>query len=179
MRFEATEVEGCFVIEPAPRGDYRGFFSRIFDADEFRKNGLADRFVQFNKAGTLRGLHYHQVAPAGEEKLVRCVAGAIFDVVVDLREHSPTFGRWAGVEISSENRRLLYAPKGCAHGFMTLAPETELIYFASAPYSGDNERVLRWNDPRFSIRWPREPAVLSDKDRDARDYEPASHASGY
>jgi dTDP-4-dehydrorhamnose 3,5-epimerase len=183
VKFEATEVKGCFIVEPEPHGDQRGFFARIFDAAVFRDNGLASSFVQFNnslsaEAGTLRGLHY-QIAPAGEEKLVRCVAGAVFDVVVDLRQHSPTFGLWTGVEISTENRRLLYAPKGCAHGFLTLSPATELIYFASAPYSAAHERGLRWNDPRFSIRWPTEPAILSDKDRDARDYDPGWHASGY
>jgi len=183
VKFEATEVEGCYVIEPEPRGDQRGFFARIFDADAFRQNGLADRFVQVNnsmslEAGTLRGMHY-QIAPSGEDKLVRCVGGAVFDVVVDLRERSPTFGRWTGVELSSENRRLLYAPKGCAHGFMTLAPSTELIYFASAPHSAGDERVLRWDDPKFSICWPRAPTVLSDKDRGARNYDPPRHASGY
>jgi dTDP-4-dehydrorhamnose 3,5-epimerase len=183
VRLEATEIEGCHIVEPEPHGDHRGFFARIFEAEAFRQNGLADHFVQFNnslslEAGTLRGLHY-QIAPSGEDKLVRCVGGAVFDVVVDLRERSPSFGRWTAVEISSENRRLLYAPKGCAHGFMTLAPKTELIYFASAPYSAADERVLRWNDPKFSICWPREPTVLSDKDRGGRDYDPPWHASGY
>ena len=183
MNFHQTDVQGCFVVEPAPRGDHRGFFSRVFDADVFRERGLADRFVQFNnslstEAGTLRGLH-HQRAPSGEDKLVRCTAGAVFDVVLDLREGSPSFGRWAGAEITAENRRLMYAPKGCAHGFLTLEPATELVYFASTPYAGPDERIVRWNDPRFSIAWPRDPVVLSDKDRDAPDFDPTLHTSGY
>jgi len=183
VRFHPTEVEGCFVVEPAPRGDDRGFFARIFDAESFREKGLADQFVQFNnslsaKAGTLRGLHY-QIAPSGEDKLVRCTAGAVYDVVLDLRDASPTFGRWAGAEITAENRRLMYAPKGCAHGFLTLVDDTELVYFASTPYAGPDERIVRWDDPRFAVRWPRAPAILSDKDRDARDYDPTLHASGY
>ena len=183
MKFHPTEVDGCFLIEPTPRGDHRGFFARIFDSEGFREHGLADRFVQFNNSlsrdsGTLRGLHY-QVSPAGEDKLVRCIAGAVFDVVVDLRQDSPSFGRWTGAEITAENRHLLYAPKGCAHGFLTLAADTELIYFASSPYAAGDERILRWNDPAFAIDWPHEPAVLSDKDRDAPDYKAATHASGY
>ena len=183
MKFEPTAVEGCYVIEPEPRGDERGFFARIFDSEAFRAKGLPDRFVQFNNSlsvetGTLRGLHY-QVAPSGEGKLVRCIAGAIFDVAVDLRKDSPTFGKWAGAEISADNRRLFYAPVGCAHGFMTLAPNTEVVYFASAPYAGADERGVRWDDPKFGVRWPITPSVLSDKHRNARDYDPVLHSSGY
>jgi len=183
MEFHPTDVVGCYVVEPSRRADERGFFARIFDSATFLEKGLENSFVQVNnslsvEAGTLRGLHY-QVAPSGESKLVRCIAGAIFDVVVDLRVGSPTFGKWAGAEISAENRRLFYAPKGCAHGFMTLAGDTEVVYFASAPYSGGDERILLWNDPRFSIVWPRLPSVLSDKDRNAAGYDPSCHASGY
>lgn len=183
MNFHDTEVEDCYVVEPAPISDDRGFLSRIFDAETFAAKGLADRFVQFNNsasatAGTLRGLHY-QVAPSGEDKLVRCTAGAVFDVVLDLRDGSPTFSRWAATELSASNRRLMYSPKGCAHGFLTLVDDSELVYFASAPYAREDERIVRWNDPQFAIRWPRAPAVLSDKDRNARDYDPAVHRSGY
>jgi len=96
-----------------------------------------------------------------------------------LREGSSSFGRWAGAEITAENRRLMYAPKGCAHGFLTLVDDTELVYFASTPYAGPDERIIRWDDPRFGVHWPRAPAILSDKDRDARDYDPTLHASGY
>lgn len=182
MNFQGTNVAGCFVVEAAPRVDERGFFARIFDDQEFLQRGLAGHFSQFNnslsrQAGTLRGLHF-QVAPHGEDKLVRCTRGAVFDVAVDVRPQSPTFGAWAGAELTAENRRMIYAPKGCAHGFLTLVDDTELIYFASAPYAGAAERVVRWNDPRFAIAWPRAPTVLSDKDRDAPDYADARHAPG-
>jgi len=183
VKFHPTGIEGCFVVEPTPRGDHRGFFARVFDETLFRDQGLAHRFVQVNnslsvEAGTLRGLHY-QVAPSGEDKLVRCVGGAVFDVVLDLRSESATFGCWAAAELTAENRRLMYAPKGCAHGFLTLEPNSELIYFASSAYVGADERIVRWDDKRFDIRWPRPPAVLSNKDREAPDYDPASHLSGY
>ena len=183
MRFEPTDVIGCFVVEPTSRGDHRGFFARMFDAEAFRDQGLAERFVQVNnsmssEAGTLRGLHM-QVSPAGEDKLLRCIAGTVFDVVLDLRAGSASFGRWAAAEISAENRQLMYAPKGCAHGFMTLVPRSEVIYLTSAPYSGEHERIVRWNDPSFAIRWPREPAVLSAKDQAAPDFDPVRQASGY
>lgn len=179
----ATPVDGCFVIEPDRRGDARGFFSRVFDAATFADAGLAANFVQVNnslssEAGTLRGLHY-QVAPHGEVKLLRCIAGSIFDVVLDLRDGSPTFGKWAGAELSATNRRLMYVPRGCAHGFLTLAPDSEVIYFADTPYAGGYERIVRWDDPRFAIEWPRRPAVLSDKDRTAPDFDSIWHASGY
>lgn len=179
MNFQTTSVEGCFLIEPTPRGDHRGFFARIFDAEIFRDRGLANQFVQFNnslsvESGTLRGLHY-QRPPSSEDKLVRCIAGSVFDVVLDMRKNSPTFGLWAGEKISASNRRMMLAPKGCAHGFMTLEANTELVYFASAPYAAPEERIIRWDDPKFAIRWPRAPTVLSDKDRDAPDYDPTWH----
>jgi dTDP-4-dehydrorhamnose 3,5-epimerase len=178
-----TPVDGCFVIEPDRRGDARGFFSRLFDATTFAEAGLVAHFVQVNnslssEAGTLRGLHY-QVAPHGEVKLLRCIAGRIFDVVLDLRDGSPTVGKWAGAELSADNRRLMYVPRGCAHGFLTLDPDSEVIYFADTPYAGGHERIVRWDDPRFAIAWPGRPAVLSDKDRSAPDYDPTWHASGY
>jgi dTDP-4-dehydrorhamnose 3,5-epimerase len=126
----------------------------------------------------LRGLHY-QAAPEGEDKLVRCVSGAIFDVVLDLRASSPTFGEWVGRELSAQKMSLMYVPKGCAHGFITLLPETELIYLASASYAGTQERIIRWNDPKFRIDWPMRPAVLSEKDAAAPDYGHDTHLSGY
>jgi len=183
MRLTGTPVEGCFIVDPEPRGDDRGFFARIFDEETFRDAGLATHFPQFNnslsrQAGTLRGLHF-QVAPHGEDKLVRCVGGAIYDVVVDLRRASSSFGRWTGAQLTAENRRMMYAPKGCAHGFLTLADDTELIYFASATYSPAAERVVRWNDPTFAIAWPRAPSLMSDKDRNAPDHDAAAQDSGY
>jgi dTDP-4-dehydrorhamnose 3,5-epimerase len=183
MQYEPTTVDGAFVVSLEPRGDERGFFARIFCAEEFAGRGLESCFVQINNsvsthARTLRGLHY-QIAPAGEAKLVRCIAGRAFDVVVDMRSGSRSFGRWAGAELTAENRRMMYVPKGCAHGFLTLADNTEMLYLASAPYAGAYERVLRWNDPVIGIDWPAIPTVLSDKDRDAPDFSRTTHDSGY
>lgn len=170
MKFTSTTVEGAFVVEPEPCEDARGLFARLWDQEEFRARGLAADFVQCNdsfshKRGTLRGLHY-QAAPHGEVKLMRCVRGAIFDVALDVRAGSATFGRWVGLELSAENRRMLYVPAGCAHGYLTLADETEVIYPVSAAYHPECERGVRWNDPRFAIAWPEVGALsLSDKDQ--------------
>jgi dTDP-4-dehydrorhamnose 3,5-epimerase len=183
MKYQPTDVAGAFVVSLEPRGDERGFFSRVFCADEFAKAGLEAAVAQINtsasaSAGTLRGMHY-QTAPHGEAKLVKCIKGAVFDVVLDLRKGSPTFGRWAGETLSAENRLMMYAPKGCAHGFLTLEDGAEMLYTASTPYHGASERIVRWNDPRFAIAWPRSPAVLSEKDDAAGDYDPAWHDPGY
>jgi dTDP-4-dehydrorhamnose 3,5-epimerase len=183
VKVSATPLAGVFEIELEPRGDDRGFFGRVFCREELAQHGLEPDIVQINTSysadeGTLRGLHY-QVAPHGETKLVRCIRGEIFDVALDLREGSPTFGRWFGTHLSAENRKMLYVPRGFAHGFLTLAPETEIIYFVSATYQAAAERVVRWNDPAFAITWPTEPRVLSDKDRNATDFDPDSHGSGY
>ncbi|MCW6507714.1 dTDP-4-dehydrorhamnose 3,5-epimerase [Lichenifustis flavocetrariae] len=183
MQYRPTAVDGAFVVSLEPRGDERGFFARVFCAEEFGRHGLEASISQINtsasaKAGTLRGLHY-QIAPHGEVKLVKCIRGAAFDVVVDLREGSPTFGQWAGETLSADNRLMMYVPKGCAHGFLTLEDDTEMLYPATAPYHGPSERILRWNDPRFAVEWPRQPSVLSDKDAGAVDYDPARHRPGY
>src|SRR5690242_16062137 len=132
MQYEPTEVDGAFVVSLQPRGDERGFFARFFCSEEFAGQGLESRFVQINNsvstyARTLRGMHY-QIAPAGEAKLVRCIAGRAFDVIVDMRPGSRSFGRWAGAELTAENRRMMYVPKGCAHGFLTLDDNTEMLY---------------------------------------------------
>ncbi len=183
MNYQETSVPGCYIVSLQQRGDERGFFSRLFCAKEFAEHGLEGSIAQINNsvstfAGTLRGMHY-QVAPAGEVKLVRCIRGAIFDVVLDLRKDSPTFGRWHAETLTASNRLMMYVPKGCAHGFLTLEDDTEILYPVTAPYVGSAERIVRWNDAKFGIRWPREPAVLSDKDRDAPSYDPDKHASGY
>jgi dTDP-4-dehydrorhamnose 3,5-epimerase len=183
MRCDPTPVDGAFLISLEPRGDERGFFARLFCADEFASHSLEPSFVQVNNslskhAHTLRGLHY-QVAPAGEVKLVRCIRGRAFDVVADMRRTSETFSRWFGAELSAENRKMMYVPKGCAHGFLTLEDDTELLYLASARYDGARERVLRWNDPLVGIEWPAAPAVLSDKDGNAPCFSPETHYSGY
>lgn len=179
MKFESTGVDGAYVIAPEPREDERGYFARVFCVREFEAQGLETIVKQVNNsnsryAGTLRGMHY-QLPPHEEVKVVRCVRGALWDVVLDLRPASPTFGRWYGAELTAENRRLMYVPRGCAHGFITLVDETESIYLVSEFYSPERERGIRWDDPRFAIEWPRPPVVLSEKDRAHRDFDPAWH----
>jgi len=183
MQFRATKIANVFVIELDVQRDDRGFFGRGFCRDEFERQGLATTVVQINNslsrsAGTLRGLHY-QVAPMGEAKLVRCIRGSAYDVAVDLREGSTTFGQWFGTKLTAENRCMMYVPEGCAHGFLTLADDTEMLYLTSAPYSAPHERIVRWNDSRFAITWPRVPTIMSEKDKSAKDFSPENHASGY
>lgn len=179
MKFTPLPLAGAYLIDLEKRGDERGFFARFFCEAEFAKQGLATRFVQINtsltgKQGTLRGMHY-QLPPAAEVKVVRCVRGALYDVILDLRPHSPTFGRSAGAELSADNRTMMYVPEGFAHGFVTLQPDTEAIYLVSATYSPESERGIRFDDPKFAIRWPVVPTELSDKDRQWPDYDPAFH----
>jgi dTDP-4-dehydrorhamnose 3,5-epimerase len=178
MIFQETPVHGVYVIEPEKREDHRGYFARLFSADEFAGRGLETRYVQANtslsrRRGTLRGLHY-QFGEAAEVKLVRCTAGVLFDVALDLRPDSPSFGRSFGIEL--EGCRMLYVPRGCAHGFITLAPGSEAHYLVSTPYSPTHERTIRYDDPRFAVAWPRMPAEISDKDAHAPDFDPARHA---
>ncbi len=179
MIFTETPLRGAFLIDLERRGDDRGFFARAFCEREFGEKNLVTHFVQVNNSqsaqkGTLRGMHY-QLAPRAETKLVRCIRGALHDVILDLRKDSPTFGRSFGADLSAENRRMMYVPKGFAHGFVTLADDTEAFYFVDEVYAPEQERGVRWNDPRFGIVWPVAPAVLSDKDRTHRDFDPAWH----
>ncbi|HEX8243788.1 MAG TPA: dTDP-4-dehydrorhamnose 3,5-epimerase, partial [Longimicrobium sp.] len=158
MIFTATELAGAWIVDPERLEDERGFFARTFDAGEFARRGLRSAFpqcsVSFNaRAGTLRGMHF-QAEPHAEAKLVRCTAGAVYDVIVDLRPESPTRLRWIGVELSAANRRALYVPEGCAHGFQTLADASEVFYQISVPYAAESARGVRWNDPAFGITWP-------------------------
>jgi dTDP-4-dehydrorhamnose 3,5-epimerase len=158
MKFVELALAGAFVIEPAPNEDERGFFARTFSAEEFAARGLkptiAQCSVSFNRRrGTLRGLHY-QAAPHQEAKLVRCTTGAVFDVIVDLRPKSSTFKRWVGVELSAENHHMIYIPEGFAHGFQTLADNTEVFYQISTAYMPEAARGIRWDDPELAIRWP-------------------------
>jgi dTDP-4-dehydrorhamnose 3,5-epimerase len=157
MIFTETKLRGAFVIEPQRFEDERGFFAPSFSEREFATHGLASRFVENNisfnrRKGTLRGLHY-QAAPHGQAKLVRCTRGAIYDVAVDLRRDSPTFRQWVGVELSEHNRLMFYLPGDFAHGFQTLADETEVFYQVSDFYHPESNRGLRWNDPAFQIEW--------------------------
>jgi dTDP-4-dehydrorhamnose 3,5-epimerase len=158
MRFLSTALPGVLVVEPELRPDERGFFARTWCAEEFRAAGLVVDWVQCNvsfnrRISTLRGMHW-QAAPHEEVKLVSCTMGAAFDVVLDMRAESPTFGKWVSIEITAENHRAVYIPGGCAHGFQTLADATELFYHMSAMYYPDAARGVRWDDPAFGIVWP-------------------------
>jgi dTDP-4-dehydrorhamnose 3,5-epimerase len=177
--FNETSLRGAYTIDLEKHGDDRGFFARFFCVEEFRRMELDGNIIQINNSlsatrGTLRGMHY-QLAPKAETKIVRCIKGALFDVILDLRPGSDTFGKWFGAELTAENRRMMYVPKDFAHGFMTLQDDTEALYLVTEFYAPDLERGVRWNDPRFQIEWPFEPVVLSDKDRDQRDFDPAYH----
>jgi dTDP-4-dehydrorhamnose 3,5-epimerase len=169
MLFTPTRVRDAWLIEPQPSADERGLFARTWCAREFAARGLDTRLAQcavsFNtRAGTLRGIHY-QAAPHEEVKLVRCTAGSIFDVVVDLREGSPTFGMWAAAELSATNRRMFYVPAGCGHGYLTLEDGAEVFYQISTEYSPESARGVRWDDPAFAIDWPLPVRVISARDR--------------
>ena len=179
MIFNETPLKGAFVIDLEKRGDDRGFFARAFCEKEFGTHQLVTKFVQVNNSlsaqrGTLRGMHY-QFGAKAETKLVRCIRGALLDVILDLRKDSPTFGQSYSAELTAENRRMMYVPKGFGHGFITLADNTEAFYFVDEFYAPEAERGVRWNDPKFAIKWPMEPVVLSDKDRSHRDFDPKWH----
>jgi dTDP-4-dehydrorhamnose 3,5-epimerase len=168
MTFTETNVPGAYLIVPTPRGDHRGWFMRTFDRDLFRAQGLCGNWVQLNHSltahtGSIRGMHY-QKPPAAEVKLVRCVAGRVFDVLIDLRPDSPTYLRWFGTELSAQNQQMLYIPEGCAHGFQTLTPNAELVYCHSTAYSPDHEAGVRYNDPTININWPLPVADISARD---------------
>ncbi len=184
MTFEESPLEGCLVMTPTLMEDDRGFFSRLFDQDILsEKLGAPFTVRQINnslshKKGTWRGLHY-QAAPKGEVKYLRCVRGAVLDVVVDLREGSPTYLHSFCVELTAENRKVIVVPKGFAHGFLSLEDNSEVIYAIDETYSRDHERIIRWNDPAVSLGLPFEPIVISEKDRGAADFNKETHASGY
>ena len=179
MIFTATPISGTYLIDLEKRSDDRGFFARTFCESEFVAHGLVNRFVQVNNSfsaqkGTLRGMHY-QLAPKAETKLVRCIQGALYDLILDLRHRSPTFGHSFGAELTAENRRMMYVPKGFAHGFITLTDDTEAFYFVDEFYASECERGIRWNDPQFNLSWPIAPVVLSDKDANQRNFDPTWH----
>lgn len=168
MRFEQTELPDAYIIELEKIEDERGFFARAWDEKEFAQAGLETRVVQCNNSlsrhkGTLRGMHF-QKSPYEEVKLIRCIRGAIYDVIVDLRADSSTYRSWVGVELSDDNRRSLYVPKGFAHGFQTLTDDAETFYMVSEFYTPEAEGGIRWDDPAIGIEWPMEPTQISDKD---------------
>jgi dTDP-4-dehydrorhamnose 3,5-epimerase len=169
MRFTPLPIQGAFLIEPEPLADARGLFARVWCEEEFGRHGIGHRPVQANvgwnpRRGTLRGMHY-QTAPSLEAKLIRCTRGRVWDVLVDLRPDSPNFRQWHGEELSADNRRMLFIPPLCAHGYLTLADETELWYHASTAYDPASACGVRHDDPALAIRWPEAVSVISDRDR--------------
>ncbi|MEA2617196.1 MAG: dTDP-4-dehydrorhamnose 3,5-epimerase [Chloroflexota bacterium] len=182
MIFHDTAVDGCVIIDVEPQDDDRGLFARTFDAADFERRGLHTTFVHcsvsYNRqAGTLRGLHF-QAPPHEEVKLIRCVRGRVFDVVLDARPESSTYARWVAVELDQDNRRSVYVPTGCAHGFVTLADGSELTYSISMAYVEGAVRGVRWNDADLAIPWPIQPVIISARDRTwppLRELAPARH----
>jgi dTDP-4-dehydrorhamnose 3,5-epimerase len=169
VRFLTTPLGGVYLVDVEKIEDERGFFARSFCQNEFKALGLDSSIAQCNmsfnrKRGTLRGLHY-QASPHEESKLVRCSSGAIWDVIADLRSNSPTFGKWFSVELSASNRRALYVPSGFAHGFQTLADNSEVLYQMSTLYNSDSGRGIKWNDPYLSISWPLDVSAISPRDQ--------------
>lgn len=179
MIFVETPLAGTFVIRPEAVTDDRGAFARTFCRDEFSARGLDSRVAQCSasfsaRAGTLRGMHY-QAAPHGEAKLVRCTRGSIYDVAVDLRPDSGSYGRWFAAILSADNRDALFIPSGCAHGFQTLSDESEILYQMSTPYVPNAGRGVRWDDPAFGVEWPPSPAgglTISERDATYPDFAP-------
>jgi len=180
MRFTPLALEGAHLIEPEPIEDHRGFFARVWCEEEFLERGLNATLAQCNlsfnpRKGTLRGMHY-QAAPHAEVKLVRCTMGAAYDVIIDLRREAPTHGQWVAVELTAENRRMVYVPEGFAHGFQTLENNTELFYQISALYHPESARGVRWDDPAFAIEWPAvEHRILSTRDANYEAYSCRGH----
>ncbi|MDX1584829.1 MAG: dTDP-4-dehydrorhamnose 3,5-epimerase [Thermoanaerobaculia bacterium] len=166
MNVIETDLPGVLILEPRVFEDERGFFMETYNSGRFREHGLPETFVQDNHSRSarrvLRGLHYQLPNPQG--KLVRVVSGTIFDVAVDIRRSSSTFGRWFGTELSEKNRRQLWVPEGFAHGFCATSETADVIYKCTALYDGPNDRAIRWNDPKIGIEWPVEEPLLSDKD---------------
>ena len=177
MDFASTPIPGVYVVTPDIFEDERGLFARAWMPDEFAARGLETRIAQGSLAvtrrkGTIRGMHF-QAAPFEEAKVVRVIRGAVFDVAIDLRPDSPTFRQWTGCELTAENRKMMYVPPGCAHGYQTLADDTEVFYFVSAAYSPPHQRGVRWNDPAFGVQWPLgQPTSIHDRDATYTDFVP-------
>ena len=174
MKFEPTAIPGVWLIDIEPHGDERGFFARTWCCEEAVAHGLNPDCVQCSissnrQRGTLRGMHW-QAAPAEEAKWIRCIRGSAWDVALDLRQESPAYGTWVGVELSAENRRMIYIPEGVAHGFQTLEDDTELLYQMSENYVPKLARGARWNDPAFRIDWPIQNPILSETDSAREDF---------
>jgi len=169
MKFHETKIKGVYIIELEPIQDKRGFFVRSFCQNEFAHHRIKIKILQINQSltknkGTIRGMHF-QIEPKAEDKIVQCFEGAIYDVVIDLRKDSPTYGQWVAEELNEDNKKMFFIPKGCAHGFQTLTDNCELLYFMSEFYSPEHSSGIRWNDPFFNIPWPIKNPLLSDKDK--------------
>ena len=169
MQFTPSRISGAWVIDIEPIHDQRGFFAMTWLPEELRKHGIDPAVAQCNlafnhKRGTLRGLHF-QTPPHAQAKIVRATRGALLDVIVDLRPDSPTLRQWELFELTADNRRMLYIPAGLAHGYLTLTDDAEMFYQASSAWAPQSEAGVRWNDPAFGIKWPFEPAVISERDR--------------
>ena len=175
MIFTETRLNGAFIVELERLEDERGFFALAWSQKEFAQRGLESRLAECNvslnkKKGTLRGMHY-QMDPNGQVKTVRCTMGSLYDVIIDLRPQSPTFKQWLSVELTDENRLMLYIPKGFAHGFQTLEDETEVFYQMSSPYVAESAKGVRWDDPAFGIEWPdSRQIVINQRDRMYADF---------
>lgn len=181
MKFTAAPLAGAFVVSQEPREDDRGFFARAFCAREFEAAGLESRFVQANntlttRKGTVRGFHY-QLPPSAEVKLVRCIRGAVHDVIVDIRPDSATFLKSFGADLTADNRHMMYVPRGFAHGFVALTDDAELNYMVSAFYDPQQERGLRFNDPALGVQWPLAMRDISAKDGSWPDFDPVFHGT--
>ncbi|WP_339788633.1 dTDP-4-dehydrorhamnose 3,5-epimerase [Paenibacillus sp. FSL R7-0313] len=169
MKVTALKLEGAKILEPKVHGDHRGFFMESYNDQIMKDNGVNYSFIQDNQSlsvetGVIRGLHY-QLNPKAQTKLIRVLSGVIYDVIVDVRKSSPTFGQWVGVILSEHNQRQLLVPKGFAHGFCTLVPNTQVLYKVDEYYSPENDRGILWNDPSLGIDWPTSNPILSDKDQ--------------
>lgn len=169
MKVTPLQLQGASILEPVVHGDNRGFFMESFNEEVMHKLGVNYNFIQDNQSlsadvGVLRGLHY-QLNPKAQTKLIRVLSGVIYDVIVDIRRNSPTFGQWVGVILSEYNQRQLLVPKGFAHGFCTLVPNTQVLYKVDEYYSPENDRGILWNDPALGIDWPTSSPILSDKDQ--------------
>jgi len=169
MIFSQTPLAGSYTVDLTPFSDSRGWFARTYCKNEFQQIGHTKEWLQINHSftvqqGALRGMHY-QLPPFAEIKMVRCIAGAVYDVIVDLRNGSPTFLKWFGTELSAKNKKMLYIPEGFAHGFQTLAPDSELIYHHTELYTPGAEAGVRYDDPLVGINWPEKPTDISDRDK--------------
>jgi len=175
VNFSPTPLTGAFIIESKKLEDERGFFLRSWDANEFSKSGLNPNLAQCNTSytkikGTIRGLHY-QISPHEESKLIWCIKGEIFDVIVDLRPESKTFKKWFSIQLTSDNYKMLYVPEGFANGFQSLKDEVKIFYQNSQYYASESERGIRWNDPTFNINWPLKPTLISKKDKSWKNFQ--------